>query len=190
MPGRQQTPDGARAPVDSSPESAESVARGVVLRRLSVGARTRAQLREAILAKDVPGEVADQVLDRFTELRLVNDADFAVEWVRSRHRGKGLSRQLLAMELRRKGVAEQDAEPALAMLDDDDERAAAEALVRKKLSSSQGLEPRRRASRLMGVLARKGYGGSLAAEVVRRALATERDDDPSSRSGAGGSDSD
>ncbi len=166
------------------------MARSVVLRRLSVGARTRAQLREAVLAKDVPGEVADQVLDRFTELRLVDDADFAIEWVRSRHRGKGLSRQLLAMELRRKGVAEQDAEPALAMLDADDERAAAEAVVRKRLSSSRGLDPQKRAARLMRVLARKGYGGSLAADVVRGALATEREDDPTGRSGAGGSDCD
>ena len=170
-----QTHDGAGASVSGGPppESPEEVARVVVLRRLSLGPRTRAQLREAVLAKDVPADATERVLDRFTELRLIDDADFAKEWVRSRHRSKGLSRQSLAMELRRKGVSDDDAEPALDTLDADDERAAAEALVRKKLPRSRGLEPRKRAARLLGMLARKGYGGSMAGEVVRAALAAE-----------------
>lgn len=172
MPAAPRTHDGARASAgSSSPEPPEDVARAVVLHRLSFGPRTRAQLREAVLAKDVPEEVAEQVLDRFTEVGLVDDAEFAAEWVRSRHRSKGLSRQMLATELRRKGVSDEDAEPALDALGADDERAAAEELVRRKLRSTSGLDHPKRVNRLMGMLARKGYGGSLAGEVVRAALA-------------------
>jgi regulatory protein len=56
-------------------------------------------------------------------------------------------------------------------LDDDDERAAAERLVARRLPSVQGLERQRAVSRLMGMLARKGYPPGMAGEVVRAALA-------------------
>jgi len=169
--------DGARPTAgDSSPESPVDVARAVVLRRLSFGPRTRVQLHEAILAKDVPADVADAVLDRFVEVGLVDDADFAREWVRVRHRDKGLSRRALADEMRRKGVRAEDAVEALWTLDGDDERAAAEALVARRLQSSRGLEYPKRVNRLMGMLARKGYGPGLAGDVVRQALADEGQD--------------
>jgi len=169
--------DGARASSgSSSPELLEDVARAVVLRRLAMGPRTRSQLREAVLAKDVPEPVADAVLNRFTEVGLVDDADFAREWVRVRHRDKGLSRRALADELRRKGVDPQLVEDALVPLDADDERAAAEALVARKLPSSRGLDDPRRVNRLVGMLARKGYAPGLAGDVVRRALRDEADD--------------
>jgi len=154
------------------------VARAVVLRRLAMGPRTRSQLREAVLARDVPEPIADAVLDRFTEVGLVDDLEFAREWVRIRHRDKGLSRRALANELRRKGVEPALVEAALDGadgVDSDDERAAAEALVAKKLPSSRGLDHPRRVNRLVGLLARKGYGPGLAGAVVRRALAAERD---------------
>jgi regulatory protein len=62
-------------------------------------------------------------------------------------------------------------------VDGDDERAAAEALVRRRLPSSRGLDYPKRVNRLVGMLARKGYGPGLAGDVVRRALAAEREDD-------------
>lgn len=166
--------DGARpSSGDSSPGSPEDVARAVVLRRLSFAARTRAQLREAVLAAGVSEAVADAVLARFTEVGLVDDADFAREWVRVRHRSKGLSRRALSDELRRKGVGQVDVDAALADLDGDDERAAAEALVDRALPASRGVDPRTRANRLVGMLARRGYGAGLAHDVVRRALTAE-----------------
>ncbi len=169
--------DGARpSSGSSSPELPEDVARAVVLRRLAMGPRTRAQLCEAILARGVPEDVAVQVLDRFTEVGLVDDAEFAREWVRVRHRDKGLSRRALADELRRKGVDPDLVEQALDGadgVDGDDERAAAEALVARRLPSTRGVAYPKRVNRLVGMLARKGYGPGLAADVVRRAMSSE-----------------
>ena len=159
---------------DSVPDAdPESVARGLVLRKLTAAPRSRAQLEGDLASRGVPDEVTTRVLDRFTEVGLVDDAAFAQAWVRSRHAGRGLSRRALGHELRQKGV---DDETALAALEDigpEDEAAAAEALVRRRLPSTRGLPVEARMRRLVGMLARKGYSGGLAMQVVRTALAED-----------------
>ena len=160
---------------DRTPDAdPESVARGIVLRRLTASPRTRAQLAADLAARNVPADVAAGVLDRFTEVGLVDDAAFADLWVRSRHAGRGLSRRALAAELRRKGVADETAQEALAGVGPDEERAAAETLVAKRLPRTRGQAYEVRVRRLTGMLARKGYPGGLALAVVRDALAAER----------------
>ena len=52
-------------------------------------------MAEAAIARDVPAAVAERVLDRFTEVGLIDDAAFAATWVRSRHATRGLSRSAL-----------------------------------------------------------------------------------------------
>lgn len=162
------------SPADQTPEADPgSVARGIVLRKLTAAPRTRAQLAGDLAARNVPDEVATAVLDRFSEVGLVDDAAFADAWVRSRHAGRGLSRRALAHELRAKGVDDETATKAVNTLDAEDERAAAAALVARRLPSTSGLPREVRVRRLAGLLARKGYSSGLAMAVVREALAAE-----------------
>lgn len=171
-------PDGPTpgSPADRTLEAdPESVARGIVLRKLTAAPRTRAQLAADLAARNVPDEVATAVLDRFSEVGLVDDAAFAEAWVRSRHAGRGLSRRALAHELRAKGVDDETAREAVAALDADDERAAAAALVARRLPATRGLSREARMRRLAGMLARKGYSSGLAMAVVREALAADGD---------------
>ena len=169
------TPGGAadRAP-DADPEA---VARGIVLRQLTMAPRSRAQLATALADRGAADDVAQRVLDRFEQVGLIDDAEFAAAWVRSRHRTRGLSRRALAHELRAKGIDDELAAQALTSLDEDDERRAAEQLVARRLRSMGELPREKQLSRLVGLLARKGYGGSLALQVVRAALDDQRDDD-------------
>ncbi len=150
----------------------ESVARTIVLTKLTASAKSRRELADALASKDVPPEVATRVLDRFEQVGLVDDAAFADSWVRSRQTSRGLSRRALAHELRRKGVDDQVIDGSLEHLDADSERHTAEALVARKLRSTRGLDPVRRTRRLVAMLARKGYGPALAMAVVREALAS------------------
>lgn len=160
---------------DSSPDAdPDSVARGLVLRRLTAAPQSRAQLETDLSARDVADEVAERVLDRFTEVGLVDDAAFAEMWVRTRHRGRGLSRAALGRELRDKGVDDEIARHALEDIDPDAEVAAASALVARRLSATRGLALEVRLRRLTGMLARKGYPAGMAMRVVRDALAAER----------------
>jgi regulatory protein len=148
----------------------ESVARTICLRMLTNRPCTKAELATELRRRGVPGEAAEAVLERFDEVGLIDDAAFAASWVERQRRTRGLSRRALAAELRRKGVAAEDVSEAVAVVTDDDERARAAELVARKLGSVRGLDRPKQVNRLVGMLARKGYGGSLAYSVVREAL--------------------
>jgi regulatory protein len=155
---------------EDDPGDPESVARAICLRALTGTPKTRQQLADLLARKGVPDDAATAVLDRFGEVGLIDDAAFARMWVSSRQTGRGLARRALQAELRAKGVAPEVAAEAVEVVDDDDERAAARQLVERRLRSMQRLDRATASRRLMGMLARKGYGGGLAAAVVREVL--------------------
>lgn len=154
-------------------EDPVEVARQVCLDQLSFAPRSRAELADVLLRRGVPEEVAEQVLGRFGEVGLVDDAAFARTLVDSRQRTRGLSRRALGDELRRRGVDGEVAEQALEEVDPELEVATARSLVDRKLPATRGVEPQARARRLVGMLARKGYGSAVAYRVVREALEAE-----------------
>ncbi|TFV66131.1 regulatory protein RecX [Blastococcus sp. CT_GayMR20] len=167
--------------VPGSPEDdmgdPESAARGICLRALTGAPKTRSQLADLLAARGVPDEAAEAVLDRFTEVGLIDDAAFARAWVSSRQAGRGLARRALSAELRAKGVEPEVAAEAVEAVDDDDERAAARRLVDRKVGAMRRVDRATATRRLMGMLARKGYNGGLAAAVVREALDSAGADD-------------
>lgn len=166
---------------DRGPGSAadpESVARTILLDQLVGRARSRRELSDKLVAKDVPDDVAARLLDRFEELGLVDDAAFARTWVTQRQAGKGLARRALAQELRRKGVDDDVAKDALDEVDTDQEREAARALVRKKMRTLTRVDITTATRRLVAMLGRKGYSGGVAWAVVREELAADEDTFP------------
>jgi regulatory protein len=163
----------------------ESVARAVCLRALTGAPKTRKQLSDLLARRGVPEEAAVAVLDRLTEVGLIDDAAFARAWVGSRQTGRGLGRRALRAELYAKGVDAEVAAEAVAVVGDDDEREAARELVRRRLAGMSRLDRVIATRRLLGMLARKGYGGGLAAAVVREALDARDDVDSPEGSSAG-----
>ena len=162
----------------------EARARQVCLRLLTLAPRTRAQLADALGKRGIPDEAADQVLSRFEDVGLIDDAAFARAWVESRHYSRGLSGRALSAELKQRGVAAEEIRAAIdEQLGPEAEVSAARRLVDRRLESTRGLPPERRTRRLAGMLARKGYPAGLAFRVIREALEAEGDqafpgDDP------------
>jgi regulatory protein len=152
----------------------ESVARAIGLRMLEGSPRTRSELATAMAKRGVPDDAATAVLDRFVEVGLIDDAAFATAWVESRHRGKGLARRALASELRRRGVDDEVAGEALTSVSTDDEVVAARALVERRLRAMSGLSREVQTRRLVAMLGRKGFGGSMAYRVVAEAVDNSR----------------
>ena len=153
------------------------MARGLLLRKLTNAPATRAQLADLLSSRGIPDDVADEVLGRFEEVGLIDDASYASLWVESRQRGRGLARRALRQELAQRGVAPELIEQSLEAVSPDTERATARALVLRKLSATSTLERQARVRRLVGMLARRGYPSGLALAVVLDALGGEADDD-------------
>ncbi|HEY1670128.1 MAG TPA: regulatory protein RecX [Trebonia sp.] len=154
----------------------EQRARQVCLRLLTLAPRTRAQLADALRKRGIPDETADEVLSRFEDVGLIDDAAFARAWVESRHYGRGLAGRALSAELKQRGVAADEIRTAIEEgLGPDAEISAARRLVDRKLDSTRGLPPEQRTRRLAGMLARKGYPAGLAFRVIREALEAEGD---------------
>jgi regulatory protein len=160
------------------PREREEQARNLCLRLLTARARTRAQLAAQLTKRGYPDDVSGRVLDRLAQVGLVDDQDFAEQWVRSRHLNAGKGRRALAAELRTKGVADEVIAEALADVDADAERSRAEQLVADKLRRERlddDAADARVTRRLVGMLARRGYSQSMAFDVVKLALASEHD---------------
>jgi regulatory protein len=169
--------------VPGSPEDdlgdPETVARNLCLRALTGAPKTRQQLADLLAKRGIPDDAAETVLDRFTEVGLIDDAAYARAWVSSRQAGRGLARRALSAELRAKGVDPEVAAEAVEAVDEEDERAAARRLVERRLPGMRRLDRATATRRLVGMLARKGYNGGLAAAVVREALdAAGAEDEP------------
>jgi len=115
----------------------------------------------------VEPEVAERVLDRFTEVGLIDDAEYAQMLVRSQRDGRGLGRRALAVELRRKGIGDEEAQAALATVDDEAEEATARDLLARRWRSGPGVDPAAQARRASAMLGRKGYPPAMTARLVR-----------------------
>lgn len=164
-------------PLPSTSETREEQAHTVCLRLLTVRARTRAELAGQLAKRGYPDEVADTVLSRLATVGLIDDEDFAQQWVQSRQRNAGKGKRALAAELRTKGVDDEVIASALSGIDAGSERVRAEQLVERKLRREplNDGDDAKVMRRLVGMLARRGYSQSMAVAVVTDALAAERE---------------
>jgi len=161
------------SPAETEVGDPEAQARQICLRLLTAAPRTRAQLARALQRKGVPGEVAEAVLGRFTDVGLIDDAAFARAWVESRHYSRGLSRRSLSAELRRQGIDNEEIREAVGTLDPEQEVTTARRLVEQKMAGTRGQPSETRVRRTAGVLARKGYPPGLVFRLIKEYLEQE-----------------
>jgi regulatory protein len=133
---------------------------------LSYRPRAEAEIRQRLEKAGFDVEVTDQVVERLRATGLVQDANFARDWVENRGAFRPRSHKLLAYELRRKGVTEDAIQQALDQTNSDDELAY-QAAVRyaRKLSGTEFDEFHRR---LLAYLGRRGFSYGTAAPIVQR----------------------
>lgn len=170
-------PGQTRTRRDNDPDRKGPSAWDSALRLLGVRARSRQEMRERLTRKGFEPEAVDDVMARLEQHNLLDDEEFASEWVRSRHLNSGKGRVALRHELRTKGIDESIIAEALADIDPDDEREIASGLVVRKLTPSvvdriaeDRAERDKAMRRLVGMLVRRGYSQSLAFDVVGEAL--------------------
>ena len=163
-------------PPSTSEPSREEQARALCLRLLTARARTRAELSAQLVKRGYPDDVRDVVLDRLAAVGLIDDAEFAEQWVESRRSSAGKGKRALAAELHTKGVDNDVITTVLAGIDAGAERDRAEQLVQAKLRRENlDGDQARVARRLVAMLARRGYDQTMAYNVVSVQLNLELD---------------
>lgn len=160
---------------DREAEEAKSKVRSRALGLLDQRSRSRQELYDRLVQAEFAPEVVDEVLDDLAHAGLIDDAAFAAEWVRQRHKRRGKSRSVLDRELREKGVSQEDRDEALAQIDAADEEAMARALAEKKARSVKSVPVDRKERdkalrRIVGVLARRGFNEGMSLNIAISAL--------------------
>lgn len=142
----------------------------LALKLLAFRARSVAELRRQLLRKGRETDEVEDAIHRLRDQRLLDDAAFALAFVRSRLLGPGSSRVRIIQELARKGVSRDDAERAIAELQQTegvDPLTSIHRIAEKKWRALASLDEFTRRRRLYGFLARRGFNP----DEIRSALA-------------------
>ncbi|MEN9872707.1 MAG: hypothetical protein RL450_642 [Actinomycetota bacterium] len=148
-------------------------AKNVLLHQLSRSMKTEHQLRQVLIKREIPEEIADAVILRFTEAQLIDDEAYAKAFVASRIACGGKSKAVMRRELRQKGVSDEISFNALADIDRDAEYELALGLAQKRLRALAQYDPEVRRRRLQGFLSRRGFDGDIVRRAMASALASE-----------------
>ncbi len=157
----------AREKAPPTPERLEQRARNVLLHQLARSAKSTQQLRQILEKREIPSEIAERVLERFTEVGLIDDAAYAETIVNSRRNFKGLSKSAIKRELSEKGVPAPLVEQAIETITSEDDLAAAQELAARRIRQMSTLTREVRERRLAGYLGRKGYPSSIVFAAIR-----------------------
>jgi regulatory protein len=139
----------------------------LALRYLGIRPRTSFQVKRYLLEKGIPGELADKIVQRCEHQGYVNDKAFSRQWVQERLRLKPRSAYVLRMELQQRGVDSEIADEAVRAVSREDELEAARKLVAKRLRSSNVPPDPDTERKLLVMLMRKGFSGSVLQQIRR-----------------------
>jgi regulatory protein len=131
--------------------------------------RSTKDLTRWLLDREYTPEDVAAAVEKLTARGLLNDAQFALLFTRSRMTNRGQSRLRVQLELAKRGIARDLVDAAIdeVMSDESfDERAMVETAAAKKFRSLSKLEPEVQKRRLYGFLARKGYPSTLVRDAV------------------------
>ena len=96
---RFETRNAPMADTSEPPEESLRKAKEAALRYLSFRARTRQEVEGRLREKGFDENTIRSAIERLKELRLIDDAEFAREWIRSRQRKGPIGRRRLLLEL-------------------------------------------------------------------------------------------
>ena len=141
----------------------------MLLYQLNRSIKSKRQLADILVKREIPDEIALPLLDRFEEAGLINDNTFAEAVVSSRTKTRGLSRTAIQRELRQKGVAEEIVQEATAELDSESDLERATQITEHRMRSMLLLAPEVRNRRLAAFLQRKGYSSAVVFKAIKLA---------------------
>ncbi|MDQ0645261.1 regulatory protein RecX [Microbacterium murale] len=166
-------PSGAEQPgeqeAERDAEQIREVGEESLVRKLRARSLSISEARQVLRGHDLERSQIDDVIDDFCRRGYLDDAILAEQLVISGIERKGQGRVALSRALSQRGIPRDVIDAALGDLPDDDAERALE-FARTKARSMTRLDFDTALRRLMGQLARRGYGGSVAMSAARTAL--------------------
>lgn len=161
--------------IDRELEKRKATVRNRALGLLDHRARSEQELRGRLIDAEFEPQVVDEVIEDLKRSGLVDDRQFAIEWVRQRHERRKKSSRALDLELQRKGVSPTVRAEALETIDTASEEAAATDLAARKARTirvcpADRKEYEKLLARIVGMLARRGYPQGMAMTIARDQL--------------------
>ena len=133
------------------------------LTHVSATAKTEKEIRDFLSKKGYLPAVCDYVIEKMKDYRFVNDSEYAESYVA--HAGAKKGSRLIKMELKAKGVADEDIFSALSALDTETQTQSATAVLQKYMRGKTA--DRETLAKAFRYLMSKGY----EYEIARAALA-------------------
>ncbi len=132
---------------------------------LSYRPRSIAEIERNLRKYKVPEEIIPAAIERLKKQNFVNDQEFAKMWVENRNTFRPRGKRALRLELRQKGISDENIQP---ILDDlvDEESLAYQAGIKKaqKLANLEWQDFRRK---LAAFLARRGFSYGIISPLLR-----------------------
>lgn len=148
----------------------EKLATDIVYRQLAMAERATGQLRATLSRREVPSDIAENVISKFITAGLVDDARYAQMYVRTTFSGKTTSRRKLSMELSKRGLTSEVIESALEQISEADEFDAAYEFALKKIKTLSQYPRDTIYRRVYGAMGRRGFSPSTIRNAMERAF--------------------
>lgn len=161
--------------VEVEAEAIERDAARIELREFAVRAlarrsRTRFELRAELLAHEYGLDDIEMLLDEFEESRYLDDLGLARIVTEKLRSTKRASRTQIRRKLAERGFASEAIEIVVGELDDEEEHTLLQQAASDRARRLTGVDRATAERRLLGFLARRGWGGEPAFRAVREAL--------------------
>jgi regulatory protein len=146
--------------------------RRMLLRRLEQRDHTRSELLSYLTTRGVSDQVAVELLDRFQEVGLVDDARFALNWVECRIRTGRRSARGVRAELLAKGIAAEIVAEALDSYAPSIELESARAFAARRYRTGPGKDRSHLVRSVSAALGRRGYPAAMCIQVAKETADT------------------
>jgi regulatory protein len=155
----------------AGPDRASRRAENVSLNGLTRRNMSRWEIEKLLASRDLSEDVIAQEVERLEGVGLIDDAALAETLVRTQRDRKGLGRQALIAELRRRHIDQDIIDTAIETDDGGDaEQERANELAEKKARALASYDQETAKRRLTGFLMRKGYSSAVVQAATAAAL--------------------
>ncbi len=166
--------------IPQAENSGSQIKQGLIyaMRLLTASKKSETLLRTKLLQKGFPPEAITEIIRVLVKEKYLDDLSLAKNMVYWAKNGRPIGRRRILMELKKKGIAGENADAAIQEYEPAAEKELAAQLAQEKFEKlkSAGLDRRKTCKRLYDLLVRKGFDYEICRSVISD-LERRRDND-------------